>query len=95
MSIKKFSDFADEKPFVGDKIRIEDVLNIPIVIRDFRISESKYDSPSCLTLQIEINGQFRVIFTGSVVLVDLMKKYGDQVPFETKIIKADKYYTFS
>ena len=32
-----FSDFADERPFRGEKIRIDDILNQQIIVKDYRI----------------------------------------------------------
>lgn len=59
---------------------------------------SKYEknrSGKCLLLQIEHDGQHRVIFTGSDVLIEQMEKYGAEVPFATTIKKIDRYYTLS
>lgn len=53
--MKKFSDFAQEDTaFTGDKIQIEKLLNIPIIVYDYRIKESKFkkgSSDKCLTIQ--------------------------------------------
>lgn len=49
----------------------------------------------CLLMQIEHDGQHRVIFTGSDVLIEQMEKYGAEVPFATTIKKIDRYYTLS
>lgn len=40
------------------------------------------------------DGQHRVIFTGSDVLIEQMEKYGAEVPFAT-IKKIYRYYTLS
>lgn len=95
--MNKFSDFAvNEHILEGLKIPIEEVLDKPIVINNYRLNKSKFKSESdCLMLQTQINGQLRVIFTGSKVLSDLCEKYKDHLPFEAKIIKIKKYYTFA
>jgi len=97
--MKRFSDFAEEAKVIdGDKIKIERVLNQEIKIIGYRISKSKYEdsnSSRCLTVQFELNGEKRVLFTGSNVLIDQMEKYEDEIPFIATIKKIDKYYTFS
>lgn len=99
MQPKRFADFAEEqKPLDGEKIKIEQVLNIEIEIIGYRITRSKYEknkSGNCLQLQMEINGAHRVLFTGSDVLIEQMEKYGSQVPFQTTIKKIDRFYTLS
>lgn len=90
------SEIADEKPFEGDKIPIADVLNKEIIVHSYRISQSKKkEGTQYITLQIEIEGQRRVIFTGSEVIFDLSKKYADKMPFSTVIKKINKFYTFT
>gem|GEM_PF-6122095 len=59
---------------------------------------SKYEknkTGQCLMLQMMVDNEKRVLFTGSDVLIDQMKKYGDNVPFLAIIIKIDRYYTLS
>lgn len=96
---KKFSDFAtEEKPLEGEKIKISEVLDKRILVKGFRVGESKFpNSSGCLTLQIEFNNQDRVLFTGSKVLMAQIDKYGSEIPFETVISKPKgrKYYTFT
>lgn len=96
---KRFSDFATEPEILdGEKISIERVLNREIEIIGHKVSTSKYSknkSGKCLTLQFILDGERRVLFTGSDVLIDQMAKYGAQVPFISAIKKVDKYYTLS
>ena len=96
---KRFSDFAEESsPLDGDKIRLDDVLNIEVRVIGYNIRRSKYEknrSGKCLLMQIEHDGQHRVIFTGSDVLIEQMEKYGAEVPFATTIKKIDRYYILS
>ncbi|MEN6630529.1 MAG: hypothetical protein ABFC42_12885 [Sulfuricella sp.] len=96
---KRFADFAEESsPLDGDKIKLEEVINIELRIIGYNIRRSKYEknrSGKCLLLQIEHDGKHRVIFTGSDVLIEQMEKYGAEVPFATTIKKIDRYYTLS
>ena len=94
--MNRFSEFAEEESqFEGKKISIEDILNIEITIIDFNIKKSKIKDGNYVTLQIEINGKRRIVFTGSVVLAKQCEKYKNMFPFITIIKKIDKYFTFS
>lgn len=100
--VHKFSDFAkEEKPLDGEKRRIDDVLNLDIIIIGVRISESRYKEETgrkrYMTLQFqyqEVGGRC-VLFTGSEVLIRQIEKYRDHIPFKAKIQKIDRYYTFT
>jgi hypothetical protein len=96
--MKRFSDFADENILDGDKKAIEDILNKEIIILNYRIRESRYSDNrdgKYLTLQVEIDGKRYVIFTGSDVLVEQLKRYSNQLPFVSTIRKIKKYFTLT
>jgi len=97
--VKRFADFnADIKPLDGEKVKIDDVINIEVMVIGFNIRKAKYGknaSGKCLALQIDLSGVHRVAFTGSDVLISQLEKYGDQIPFLTTIRKIDRYYTLS
>lgn len=97
--MEQFSDFADDNNHIieGDKIKIAKVLNHEIILTNYRILDSKYqnNNTECLQLQIEIEDEKRVIFTGSKVLIKQIKKYEEHIPFMTTIKQVDRYYTFS
>lgn len=94
--MKKFSDFATgSTTFIGDKVKIDDILGKEIVIKGFKVTDSKYKNTQMLTLQIELNNVERIIFTGSQVLIEQCEKYKDEMPFMTKIERIDKFFTFS
>lgn len=93
--MNKFSDFGEKVVFDGDKIKLDDVLNMEIVVKNYKVSGSKYKSNSCLTLHIVINNENRVIFTGSQVLLEQIKRHEAMMPFATVVKKIDKYYTFT
>ena len=96
---KRFNDFAREaRPLEGAKIKIDDIINREIKVTDYKIRDSKYekkDCPKCLTLQFELEGVMRVLFTGSNVLIDQIEKYRHEIPFVTTLKKIDRYYTFT
>ena len=98
--MKRFSDFAEEEePLEGPKVRIEEIVNSEIKITGYKIKKSKYNknnSGKYLTVQFEIeNGEKKVFFTGSDILIEQMEKYGNETPFLTTIKKIDRYYTFT
>ena len=81
----------------GEKIKIDDILGQTIQIMSYKISDSKYqkgNSEKCLVLQIKYNGEDRIVFTGSGVLIEQVETYKDELLFETQIIKNDRFYTF-
>lgn len=97
--MRKFSDFGIEtntQSFIGEKIKVERVLNQPIIVHKYKIENSKINSGKCLHLQIEYKGEKRVIFTGSTVLLDtILKLPADAFPFETTIVKSLDHYQFT
>lgn len=91
MEVLRFSDFATEaRPLDGKKVRIDDILNLEILITGHALKNSKYPknvSGLCLTIQFRLDGELCVTFTGSDVLIDQFKKYGDNIPFVATIKK--------
>ena len=94
--MKRFSDFA--KPngvMTGDKIKIDNILGQEIKVLSYKIGESKHKINSkVLTLQFVLNGEERILFTGSGVLIDQCESYKSEMPFLATIEKVDKFYTF-
>lgn len=91
-----FKDFADEpESLEGKKKKIEEILNIEILVIGFRVSRSKLKEGEYLTLQFEKGREKHILFTGSEVLMKQIVKYKDKIPFYTKMVKHGDYYTFS
>lgn len=97
--MQRFSEFAkEERPLDGEKRRIDELLNIEVIVTGERIRESKYKEEGrrrYMTLQLDIDGARYVAFTGSDVLINQIEKYRDYIPFAATIKKVDRYYTFS
>lgn len=76
---------------------VDDVLNIEIAVLGFEIKDStKKAGTKYLTLQIEVNENKRVVFTGSKTLMDLISQVPkDGFPFKTIIKKNDKRLEFT
>jgi len=99
--MKKFSDFnikAPEDVFVGDKIKISKILNREITIYQFKIDKSKYPknkSGEVMTLQIEINNEKHIVFTGSDYLINQIQQVNkEDFPFLATIEKVGEHFEF-
>ena len=100
--MKQFSEFGITptiESFVGDKIKMDRLLNREITVHDYRIEESKFKEKGngkCLYLQIELNGEKHVVFTGSAYLMDMIEKVAEaDFPFKTKILKQNDHLEFT
>jgi hypothetical protein len=98
----RFSDFAEPDDYLdGSKMKVEDVLNRALLVRDFRIAPSKYkqsNSEDYLTIQFEFTDKpdvRYVLMTGSTVLMKTLEQYKDKLPFITTIRKVDRFYKFT
>lgn len=98
--MKKFSELGitpEINYLIGDKIKIDRVLNCEIVVEKYEIKNSKFDGDKkCLGLQILFKDNRKIIFTGSSILIKMIEKVNsNDFPFETTIIKVDDYFQFS
>jgi hypothetical protein len=93
--MKKFSEVEKAQGKLdGSKVHLEQILNRPVRVLAFDISNSKHNSEKCLTLQYEIEeGEDKkwakhITFTGSKNLIKQIEGIGpEDFPFEAKIIK--------
>ncbi|MDP2723220.1 MAG: hypothetical protein Q8O72_10715 [Bacteroidales bacterium] len=96
--MNRFCEFAKVNVIEGDKVSIDDILNKPIIVTNAKVGPSKYQrntSGKCLTLQFEQEPNHpQILFTSSEVLISQIEEYNDKIPFEAKIVKINKYYTF-
>lgn len=87
------------KNFVGDKIKMSRILNKPIKVLDFKEDVSKYPEKGngkCLHLQIEVDGTMHIVFTGSTVLMDMIKQVPkEKFPVNTTIVEENESYQFT
>lgn len=95
-SFKDFGIIVESVSLQGDKIKISKVLNKPIKIHKYKIGPSKFcekGNGKCLHIQIEIDNEMRVVFTGSINLQEMIEKVPkDKFPFNTTIVKNDERY---
>jgi hypothetical protein len=86
---------ADDELFVGDKIKIERILNRKITVHKHEITDSKFKG-KCLTIQISLGEEKRIIFTGSMSLIDMLGKVPQEgFPFSTIIVKENERFQFT
>lgn len=98
--MKNFKDFqikAEITSLVGDKIKIDRVLNREIVVTNFKVEPSKHiDGTQCLHLEFRLNGNNHILFTGSTILIQMIEKVPKgNFPFKTTIVKENEYYEFT
>jgi len=100
--MKNFSELgikSSHRVLSGEKVKIRHILNRDILVWDYRIEKSKFPknkSGMCLHLQIEFDGHKHVVFTGSDVLIDLIKQVPeDEFPFQTVIVQTGEYFEFT
>jgi hypothetical protein len=98
--MNQFKDFGiktEANFFIGRSIDLEQITNVPIQVHDFKIEPSKKKpGTEYLTLQIEIDKTKRVVFTGATILIQAIKQVPKEgFPFNTTILKKDKYYEFT
>jgi len=95
-----FSDF-NIKPkvnnFVGEKIQIQKLFNLQILVLHYNIQASKKkEGTQLLTLQIEKGGEKRIVFTGSTVMMEQIQRVSeDKFPFTTVIKGDNDYFEFT
>jgi len=99
--MKSFKDFnikTTSKAFEGDKVKIDRILNKEITVEDYRIENSKYEKGNgkCLHMQIVLDSSKRVVFTGSVNLMDIIQQIpSTDFPFKTTIIRENERFQFT
>lgn len=80
---------------IGDKIKIMKVLNKEIIVHGYKLEESKFKG-KCLHMQIEMNEEKYVIFSGSSVLIETIQQVkNEDFPFATTIVKEDERLKFT
>jgi len=97
--MKNFSEFGiktSQQNFRGEKIKVDRVLNKLIVISDYLISDSKFEGRGkCLSMQVIVDNAERVIFTGSVVLADMISQVPkEEFPIQATIVKENDRLEF-
>jgi hypothetical protein len=101
--MNKFSQFnirISTSGFEGDKIRISKILNIEIIVHDFKIEDSKIfkdrGTCKCLHLQISVSNKKHILFTSSRGLIESIQQVSkNDFPFTTTIKEENERYLFT
>ncbi len=92
-SFADISDGTDFGPIPGRKIRLSEVLGRDIIITGFQsVPSRKKQDARCITIQFLMDGELRILWTGSVVLERLLCKYIEKIPFRTKIQRCNEAF---
>ncbi len=81
-----------DKGFSGEKIKMDKIINKTITVLDYKIAPSKFEKGNgkCLHMQIMYSNEKRVVFSGSLNLMETIEMIPeDKFPFETIIVKTD------
>lgn len=98
--MKSFKDMGitlSSTSFIGDKIKMDAILNREILVHDYRIEDSTLKpGTKCLWMQIEVDGRKRVLFSGGKGLMQMIQQVDRaDFPFKTTIIKENESPLFS
>jgi len=100
--MNKFSDFnvhVEPNPFIGDKVKIDRILNREILVRAFRIEQSDFKEKGSglrLKLAFTLGSEPHILFTSSSTLMEMIKKVPEnRFPFTTTIVKQHERYEFT
>ena len=98
--MKSFKDMGIKvasRAFIGDSLKIERLLNREITVLYHKIEDStKKPGTKCLYLQLELEGQKRVLFTVAQALLEAIQKVPpENFPFTTTIVKDNDRFEFS
>lgn len=91
-NFKEMGITAPDDSYIGDKIKLNKILNEPIIVHKYKLEKSKYEKGDglCLVLQIEKNGTKHILFSGSGTLKSMIALVPhDKFPFETVIRMVD------
>jgi len=98
--MKSFKDMGvkiSSRAFVGDKFKIDRLLNKEIAVLHFKIEDStKKAGTKCLYLQVKLGDTTGVLFTGASALIEAIRQVPQEnFPFTTTIVKDNDRYEFS
>jgi len=94
--MKKFREIAkNDIRLAGEKLKLQDIIGKTIIVTGYKITKSKFKEDNYVAIQFELDGEQHVTFTGAQVLIEQLKKYGKEIPFETTIKRLGKFYSFT
>ena len=97
--MKKFSQLnikISDRGFIGDKIKMQKLLNREITVHHYVISDSKVFKGKCLKMQITLSETKHILFTGANGLIEAIIQVPDSsFPFITTIVEENGRFIFT
>ena len=94
--IPDYEDFAEPMlEFEGDRLKLEEILDIGIIFLDFRIRKSRYFDGQYGVVQVQSGDAKGWFTTASQVVMDQLTQYKDKLPFRARITRKGRYYTLA
>lgn len=92
--MKDFGEFNIEpatKGFKGDKININKLINVNIIVERFNVVPSKFEGKSDrLDLQVIYNNDYRLVMGSFAGLIEMIKRVPESgFPFKCRIVKEE------
>lgn len=97
----RFSDFSVSHHVLdGEKTKISSILNKEIIVLDFKVKKSRYETDRYCAVQFaypEDENEHYIFFTGSGVIISMLEesKAEEHLPFITTVRKINKYFVLS
>ena len=71
--------------FEGDTVKMEELVGENVIILDFGTRKSDYSEGDYAIVQINLDGEKRVVLTGASVIMDNLNTYKDLMPYRCKV----------
>ncbi len=98
MEVKSFSEIVPEKKSfdVDEKIAFSELVNKEFIVKNYELFPSKFEGcEEFAVILIENDGSEAVTTTSSRVIIDQLEKMEDELPVKVKLLRRNKYFTFS
>ncbi len=98
MEVKSFSEIVPEKKNfdVDTKMSFAELVDKSFVVLNYELFPSKFEGcEEFAVILIEHNGGEAVTTTSSRVILDQLGKMKDKLPVKVKLMRRNKYFTFS
>ena len=98
MEVKSFSEIIPEKKSfdVDEKIAFSELVDKEFIVKNYELFPSKFEGcEEFAVILIENDGSEAVTTTSSRVIIDQLGKMRDKLPVKVKLLRKNKYFTFS
>jgi len=98
VEVKNFSEVIPEKKSfdVDEKVVFAELVDKQFVVKNYELFPSKFEGCNeFAVILIENNDSEVVTTTSSRVIIDQLGKMKDKLPVKVKLLRKNKYFTFS